>query len=177
MSKLNDLYGKTVALQTEIARVMSAYEAAVHAYHQIESSTPGQPVNLSGIGMSIHLGDVELPLPLPTDVNALAMHLESVVNFCVFELTRLWAEVQAVAADATMHCEVTKNKIEASAAAPVGQSNVAAWPGSITQPQAQQPQAPQPPAMPPSRMPPPAHVLAGGQPVGLGAPPFKTAPV
>ncbi len=173
-NKMDDLLGKTAALLEEIGRVKQSYDVAVNAYRQLEGD---EPVNLTGVGLSIHLGDLQLPLPLPVDREQLLQHLADSSTFCVNELGRLWAAVHAEASNAANYCvEVIRRAQEPNSGAgdtSVLPPSIAPFPGQQPppmQPPRQPPQQIMPPAMPPARPAPSPSVTI--QPGGV-----RTSPV
>lgn len=165
MGVLQDCQGKAVSLLEEIERVQVLYNSAKTSFQALSS---GQQVDLSAIGMTMHIGSTNIPVPLPTDTNQLLDHLEGAVGLLGSELQRLWNELHATTSQAKEH-------IQAAFAAAATQAPPL--------PQAQQSA---PPASPPNIMPfpqvgsqPPANPPVSRQslPGMVGTTPITTVPV
>lgn len=171
MGVLQDCQGKAMSLLEEIEMVQTLYNSAKTSFQALSS---GQQVDLSSVGMTMHIGSANIPVPLPTDTNQLLDHLEGAVGLLGSELQRLWNELHATTSTA-------KDHIQAAFAAAATQAPPPT--------QAQQQPVPQqmvPPTSPPNIMPfpqvgaqPPANPPVSRQslPGPVGTTPITTVPV
>lgn len=166
MGVLQDCQGKAISLLEEIERVQTLYNSAKTSFQALSS---GQQVDLSSVGMTMHIGSTNIPVPLPTDTNQLLDHLEGAVGLLGSELQRLWNELHSTTSTAREH-------IQAAFAAAATQAPPL--------PQVQQQLAP--PTSPPNIMPfpqvgaqPPANPPVSRQslPGPVGTTPITTVPV
>jgi|GEM_PF-6839131 len=132
MAKLDDIHGKITALLDEISRTNLAYASARTLLSELEGDAD---VNLSELGMSLRLGEVSIPIPVPTDRESLIGQVADAAGFLGNEIVRLWNELHTTSSEAKQHCDAAAQAVQAPPAE-----------APQTQPVAPQPVAPQPAA-------------------------------
>ena len=100
---IQDASEKVKSLVTAIDNTYRSYSAAKHALDELESGD----LNLSGIGMSLTIGDITVPIPLSNDLppnDTLNSQLVMALNTLGAELTRLWQEMAVLSSQTYRHC-------------------------------------------------------------------------
>ena len=115
MSVLSDSHGKLMALLAAVEETSRSYQVAQQSLAALDGD---EPVNLEGVGMNLRFGDTVIPVPLPTDQQALADRVADAVAFLGAELVDLWDSVYHVSAAAKRHCDDAAARAQALQASP-----------------------------------------------------------
>lgn len=108
----------SVALESLQSTVRMLQETTT-AYQQVRdvhtAVVSGQPVDLSGIGLSLRLtADVCVPLPMPADAQGLVGFLEDSINFLGQQVISLWSQANNITTDGVRQCEQALRALQAS---------------------------------------------------------------
>ena len=148
MSTLTDYSAKVQALIDEAARINHTYNWARDVLQQLtqptQSTQPTSP-NLSGIGLAMRFfgqsGPVDVPIPLPHDLDTLSDYLTDVVNQLVVMQQQIWDELQITTTAASGYIRNAVEQATTQASSDNRLVNVVA-PGWPAQPPINRPQPP-----------------------------------
>jgi hypothetical protein len=103
MSKLSDCKERVATAIEQLKQAEDGYRLAKGLQTALETST--ETPDLSGFGLTLRLPDgATIPLPIPTDKEALLIMLDDACTFLGNEITRVWADIYTQAGAARDHC-------------------------------------------------------------------------
>jgi len=93
------------AIEGQVALLREESNLYQHMKRVLQQAEEGDgTINMEGVGLKLSLGDIDVPLPVPTDPEAVRNHVEEAVGFLGEAVIQRWQAIHNVATDASEHC-------------------------------------------------------------------------
>jgi len=101
------------AMEGQVALLREESNLFQHMKQVLQQAEAGDGnINMDGVGMKLSLGTIDVPLPVPTDPNAVMAHVEDAVAFLGEAVITRWQAIAQIAKDANEHCAAAAAAVE-----------------------------------------------------------------